>query len=260
LFMDGGAMAQNQQVINDASQSYVNYYLGEGASQGIYKDGGSIPNNYEGRTAENVWNNLSKQQRSHFLYDHVSEIEEYKNIERLSTSEIRKAFNSEWLSLDEDIKNRFSNHVREGQYAYGGKTKGRQSMKELYIGQIASLTGTRTEGVEKLINDNNLTDSELSNLMTGLGRGMISRSDFVTALVGEKGNAKQKEVIAFAKSDKAYKMANGGDVLPPSKTYGENIYKAMQKFNISDSEATIHIFDIALNCSVLIESLAIESV
>lgn len=212
LFMDGGAMAQNQQVINDASQSYVNYYLGEGASQGIYKDGGSIPNNYEGRTPQDIWNNLSKQQRSHFLYDHVSEIEEYKNIETLSTSEIRKAFNSEWLSLDEDIKNRFSNHVREGQYAYGGKTKGRQSMKELYIGQIASLTGTRTEGVEKLINDNNLTDSELSNLMTGIGRGMISRSDFVTALVGEKGNAKQKEVIAFAKSDKAYKMADGGGI------------------------------------------------
>ncbi len=237
LFMDGGAMAQNQQVINDASQSYVNYYLGEGASQGIYKDGGSIPNNYEGRTAEDVWNNLSKPQRGHFLFDHVSEIEAYKQIEKLPNSELVEAYKSEWSSLDEDIKNRFSNHVREGQYAYGGKTKGRQSMKELYIGQIASLTGTRTEGVEKLINDNNLTDSELSNLMTGLGRGMISRSDFVTALVGEKGNAKQKEVVAFAKSDKAYKMANGGDVLPPSKTYGENIYKAMQKFNISDSEA-----------------------
>jgi len=33
------------------------------------------------------------------------------------------------------------------------------------------------------------------------------------------------------------KMAKGGDVLPPSKTYGENIYEAMNKFKISDSEA-----------------------
>ena len=31
--------------------------------------------------------------------------------------------------------------------------------------------------------------------------------------------------------------ANGGEVLPPSKIYGENIHKAMMKFNISDSEA-----------------------
>ena len=237
LFMDGGAMAQNQQVINDASQSYVNYYLGEGASQGIYKDGGSIPNNYEGRTPEDIWNSLSKPQRGHFLFDHISEIEAYKKIEKLPNSELVEAYKSEWSSLDEDIKNRFSNHVREGQYAYGGKTKGRPSMRELYIEQIASLTGTRTVGVDAFAKEHNLTDSELSNLMTGIGRGMISRSDFVTALVGEKGNVKQKEVVAFAKSDKAYKMADGGNVLPPSKTYGENIYKAMMKFNISESEA-----------------------
>lgn len=237
LFMDGGAMAQNQQVINDASQSYVNYYLVEGAGQGIYKDGGSIPNNYEGRTPEDIWNSLSKPQRGHFLFDHISEIEAYKKIEKLPNSELVEAYKSEWSSLDEDIKNRFSNHVREGQYAYGGKTKGRPSMRELYIEQIASLTGTRTVGVDAFAKEHNLTDSELSNLMTGIGRGMISRSDFVTALVGEKGNVKQKEVVAFAKSDKAYKMADGGNVLPPSKTYGENIYKAMMKFNISESEA-----------------------
>jgi len=212
LFMDGGAMAQNQQVINDASQSYVNYYLGEGASQGIYKDGGSIPNNYEGKTPEEIWNSLSKQQRGHFLYDHVSEIEEYKNIERLPSSEIIKAYNSEWSSLDKDIKNRFANHTREGQYAYGGKTKSRPSMRELYIENIAYLTNTREVGVDAFAKEHNLTDSELSNLMSGLGRKMISQSDFITALVGNKNNPKQKEVIAFAKSDKAYKMADGGDL------------------------------------------------
>ena len=260
LFMDGGAMAQNQQVINDASQPYViTESFGNPAQQiGMLAKGGSIKNQYEGRTPEDIWNNLSKQQRGHFIYDHVSEIEEYKNIERLPSSEIIKAYNSEWSSLDKDIKNRFYNHTREGQYAYGGKTKSRQSMRELYIEQIAMLTNTRTVGVDAFAKEHNLSDSELSNLMTGLGRKMISQSDFVTALVGDKGNPKQKEVVAFAKSDKAYKMADGGsfapnvsdgtqfmngvyadggDVLPPSKTYGENIYKAMQKFNISDSEA-----------------------
>jgi hypothetical protein len=97
-------------------------------------------------------------------------------------------------------------------FAYGGKTKSRPSMREFYIEQIAFSTNTRKEGVDAFAKDNNLTDAELSNLMTGIGRKMISQSDFVTALVGNKNNTKQKEVVAFAKSDKAYKMAYGGGV------------------------------------------------
>jgi hypothetical protein len=178
-----------------------------------YAQGGSIPNNYEGRTPEDIWNNLTKPQRSHFLYDHVSEIEAYKNIDRLPSREILIAHNSDWETLDKDIKNRFANHTREGQYAYGGKTKSRPSMRELYIDEIASLTGTRNVvGIKNFVDENKLTDSELSNLTVGIGRGMVSKSDFVTALVGNKNNPIQKEVIAFAKSGKAYKMAEGGEI------------------------------------------------
>jgi hypothetical protein len=42
-FANGGAMMANQQVIDDASQSYVNYYLGEGASTGMFARGGMMP-------------------------------------------------------------------------------------------------------------------------------------------------------------------------------------------------------------------------
>jgi hypothetical protein len=118
-FATGGAVMANQQIIDDASQHYVNYYLNEGATAGMFKKGGSIPNNYAGRTPRDIWNNLSKGQRSHFLYDHMDEIQEYKDF-RIPTSQIRVAINSDWYSLDNDIKNRFSNHVREGQYATGG--------------------------------------------------------------------------------------------------------------------------------------------
>ena len=116
----GGAVMANQQIIDDASQHYVNYYLNDGASAGMFKNGGAIKNQYAGRTSEDIWNNLSKGQRSHFLYDHMDEIQEYKDIDRFSTSQIRVAINSDWMFLDKDIKNRFSNHVREGQYATGG--------------------------------------------------------------------------------------------------------------------------------------------
>jgi hypothetical protein len=118
-FATGGAMMANQQIMDDASQHYVNYYLNDGASAGMFKDGGAIKNQYAGRTSEDIWNNLSRGQRSHFLYDHMDEIQEYKDF-RISPSQIRVAINSDWYSLDKDIKNRFSNHVREGQYATGG--------------------------------------------------------------------------------------------------------------------------------------------
>jgi len=110
----------NQQVIDDASQHYVNYYLNDGASAGMFKNGGAIKNQYADRTPEDIWNNLSRGQRSHFLYDHIDAIQEYKNIDKLPNSEVIVAYNSDWMSLDKDIKNRFANHVREGQYATGG--------------------------------------------------------------------------------------------------------------------------------------------
>lgn len=88
-----------------------------------YAKGGKIVDQYEGRTAEDIWNNLDKSQRQHFLYDHAEEIEEYRGEEygELNAKEIMKAYNSDWSGLDKHIKNRFSNHVREGEYAKGGK-------------------------------------------------------------------------------------------------------------------------------------------
>ena len=85
-------------------------------------DGGKIKNQYEGKTAKEVWDNLSKQQRQHFLYDHKQDIEDYRGEEygELKSKEIIAAYNSDWDKLDKWIKNRFDNHVREGQYAKGG--------------------------------------------------------------------------------------------------------------------------------------------
>lgn len=91
---------------------------------GYMAKGGKIVDQYEGRTAEDIWNNLSKSQRSHFLYDHAEEIEEYRGEEygELTSKEIVKAYNSDWNDLDKNIKNRFANHTREGQYEHGGET------------------------------------------------------------------------------------------------------------------------------------------
>jgi hypothetical protein len=95
-------------------------------------------------------------------------------------------------------------------YGYGGKTKSIKSMKDITIEQISSMTGVGKAGIERFSDENNLSEDDLSNIMQGLGRRMISASDFVTAVSGTKENQYTKEIVDFAKSGKGYKMADGG--------------------------------------------------
>lgn len=123
LFMDGGAMAQNQQVINDASQSYVNYYLNDGG--GVFKDGGAIKNQYEGRTPEDVWNNWTISQKEHFVSDHFE-------VFSLTIPDFSDWFekygefaknNASYDTLPPRLKSFLKDHISEGQYAKGGALK-----------------------------------------------------------------------------------------------------------------------------------------
>jgi antirestriction protein len=116
-YANGGSVGMaNQQVIDDASQGYVNYYLGEGASTGIYKNGGAIENQYAGKTPEEIWNMLSISQRYHFLHDHKKEIES-------TPASVEKATKTAYKFLPEKIKISFKKHIEMGQYARGGSIK-----------------------------------------------------------------------------------------------------------------------------------------
>jgi antirestriction protein len=116
-YANGGSVGMaNQQVIDDASQGYVNYYLGEGASTGIYKNGGAIENQYAGKTPEEIWNMLSISQRYHFLHDHKKEIES-------TPASVEKATKTAYKFLPEKIKISFKKHIEMGQYAGGGSVK-----------------------------------------------------------------------------------------------------------------------------------------
>jgi len=120
MFMNGGGLPDG------AEQSYVNYYLGEGASQGIYKDGGAIMNQYAGKTPENVWDMLSTIQRYHFLYDHKKEIES-------TPASVNKATKTAYKFLPEKIKRSFKNHIQMGQYAKGGSLNKLSSSEKLFF-------------------------------------------------------------------------------------------------------------------------------
>jgi ppGpp synthetase/RelA/SpoT-type nucleotidyltranferase len=83
----------------------------------LYKQ--KIPNNYQGKTAEQVWNLLTPAQRSHYLSDH--ENGDYKNL-----------IHSDWNELNDRVRNGFEMHVQEGQYAKGGE------VEELQVGDIVT--------------------------------------------------------------------------------------------------------------------------
>lgn len=124
LFMDGGAVGMaNQQVIDSASQSYVNYYLGEGASAGIFAKGGAIKNQYAGRTPEDVWDSLSVEQREHFLHDHfdIIQVVAENGKEKINHfGDLKGWAYRTYKALPFYIVNPFITHTKEGQYAKGG--------------------------------------------------------------------------------------------------------------------------------------------
>jgi hypothetical protein len=78
-----------------------------------YDNGGSIPNNYLGRKADDIWDNLSEDQRTHFLIDHFEEM-------NLNNNSMLVASKQEYKDLSQDVKNAFLEHAMMGQYADGG--------------------------------------------------------------------------------------------------------------------------------------------
>jgi antirestriction protein len=88
--------------------------------------GGAIKNQYAGRTPEDIWDSLSVEQRKHFLIDHIWGNEEqveqlrYKRLEEDDKIFIDYYANRTWKKLSGDVRQAFTSHVKEGQYAKGG--------------------------------------------------------------------------------------------------------------------------------------------
>ena len=83
-----------------------------------YASGGSIPNVYEGKTAEEVWDEWTVAQREHFLRDHNEDMGftsyvKYDAISRMSWGEL---YRNDWIKVMTAVKL----HVKEGSYEKGG--------------------------------------------------------------------------------------------------------------------------------------------
>ena len=84
-----------------------------------FKEGGYISNQYIGKSAEQVWDEWTMQQREHFLNDHKKDIKEdefYTGEEKALQLYRREDFKK----LPKAIKEQITFHVSEGAYAKGG--------------------------------------------------------------------------------------------------------------------------------------------
>lgn len=83
------------------------------ADGGKMAEGGEVKNQYAGRSAEDIWNNETENQRLHFLIDHTERLmrnpKDYVAISKMG-----------WDDLDYDVQVEFNAHKIMGEYAKGG--------------------------------------------------------------------------------------------------------------------------------------------
>lgn len=97
---------------------------------GYMAKGGTIPNNYEGKTEKEVWDSWNYDQKFHFLTDHYDSKSNPFGIKFKDLSDI--ADKSSYDELPNKILRPLSYHISEGQYAKGGyMAKGGISDKEV---------------------------------------------------------------------------------------------------------------------------------
>jgi len=90
------------------------------SSVNSYAKGGGIENQYEGKSAEQVWNMWTEKQRHHFLQDHLLGDEFAPDFVKRNWGELQ---NYNYNELGFYIKSLLTEHISMGQYGKGGTTK-----------------------------------------------------------------------------------------------------------------------------------------
>jgi hypothetical protein len=93
---------------------------------------------------------------------------------------------------------------------YPKLAKGAKLNDDLYVDQLAGMSGTRADAVKKWSSSNDLSKDDLLNIIQGLGRKQITSADFVSAVLGDKSAT--SSIVSYAKSGKGFKMVDGGGV------------------------------------------------
>lgn len=119
-----------------------------------FAKGGSIPNNYEGKTPEQVWNEWSVEQKKHFILDHWN----YKThgIDALGGRTPKEISEDSYKNIPVIIRKELEYHISKGQYKKGGSIENttyvpNRDIKELQLvlhGELKKIKGSQVlEGV-----------------------------------------------------------------------------------------------------------------
>ena len=82
--------------------------------------------------------------------------------------------------------------------------------KQRYTLELEGLVGIRKSAIEKLVKDNKLNEKQLLNIVVGVGRNQLDRNIVVEAVLGGVSSKANKDVVKFAKSEKALRLEGGG--------------------------------------------------
>lgn len=200
------------QLDEDALQADVEFLKKQGVELvESFEQGGNIPNNYEGKTAEQVWDSWDAKQRYHFLSDHAAFIEQMKGVEEIESSELRKTRNADWKKLEKVIKLLISNHVSEGQYADGGNVE-----SEVYIEYL-----NKKKNFKKDIKNFNSYEEAVAWARKNLGK---FHPDMIKYRFADGGNI---EVDGHKLVYERWSKASGGDGTTGTiRTVPQNYYVA----------------------------------
>lgn len=75
-----------------------------------------IINQYKGKTPDEVWFKWGKEQRYHFLFDHMEEF----GVSKGSEDQLEELIDYHYSNLPESIKQSLTGHMLMGQYKKGG--------------------------------------------------------------------------------------------------------------------------------------------
>jgi len=141
------------------------------ADGGFMAEGGAIKNQYEGREAEDIWNNLTRVQRKHFLVDHEDDLK----LKEDGTStkdyfETRDALaRLKFSELKKNIQDEFAVHTFMGQYADGGfMAKGGDIVRNLNKNSYMDMFNFYLDNNETPVSKGNLIKMAYGNNTTGI--------------------------------------------------------------------------------------------
>lgn len=184
--------------------------------------GGKIKDQYEGKNAQEIWDNLSKSQRQHFIYDHANEIENYRGEEygELTSREIISAYNSDFSGLDKNIRNRFENHVRQGQYKSGGEV----DKHRVYFSSFAEVM----DAIHDIANENGYDVVDIFPDLSygGVGYGQTKRAKVELEWNGKEKVGKSKKREKNTMNVQIYRMDSGNYELNSYFSYAYGGYMA----------------------------------